>query len=140
MACCSPAALVERRRPRVGTLALTDHDTRGLSRSARRLQAAGMRFVPGVELSATGAAKLFTWSGCRSTSSTRHCTTHCAGCSASAGAPREIGERLEKRARLPGRELPRLAAGGAAPTRLHLARLLVERGLARDTQTPSTAG
>ena len=46
----------------------------------------------------------------------------------------EIGERLEKRARLPGRELAANAAAGAAPTRLHLARLLVARGHARDTQ------
>ena len=42
--------------------------------------------------------------------------------------------RLEKRARLPGRELAARAAGCAAPTRLHLARLLVERGFARDSQ------
>jgi predicted metal-dependent phosphoesterase TrpH len=47
---------------------------------------------------------------------------------------REMGERLEKRARLPGRELAEIASGCAAPTRLHLARLLVERGFARDTQ------
>jgi predicted metal-dependent phosphoesterase TrpH len=48
---------------------------------------------------------------------------------------REIGERLEKRARLPGRELAEEAASrSAAPTRLHLARLLVARGFARETQ------
>ena len=45
-----------------------------------------------------------------------------------------MGERLEKRARLPGRELAAIAASSAAPTRLHLARLLVARGFARDTQ------
>jgi predicted metal-dependent phosphoesterase TrpH len=45
-----------------------------------------------------------------------------------------MGERLEKRARLPGRELAGIAAQAAAPTRLHLARLLVARGFARDTQ------
>ena len=47
---------------------------------------------------------------------------------------REIGERLEKRARLPGRELAARAASATAPTRMHLARLLVEGGHARDTQ------
>jgi len=47
---------------------------------------------------------------------------------------REIGERLEKRARLPGRELAATAATVTAPTRLHLARALVARGHARDTQ------
>jgi predicted metal-dependent phosphoesterase TrpH len=46
----------------------------------------------------------------------------------------EIGERLEKKARLPGRELAAHAGGASAPTRLHLARLLVERGHARDTK------
>ena len=46
----------------------------------------------------------------------------------------EIGERLEKRARLPGRELAARAASVTAPTRLHLARALVARGHARDTQ------
>ncbi len=54
---------------------------------------------------------------------------------------REIGERLEKRARLPGRELAARASQATAPTRLHLARLLVEQGHARDTQeAPSIAG
>jgi hypothetical protein len=35
---------------------------------------------------------------------------------------------------LPGRELAAAAADAGSPTRLHLARLLVERGHARDTQ------
>jgi predicted metal-dependent phosphoesterase TrpH len=47
---------------------------------------------------------------------------------------REIGDRLEKKTRLPGRELAAEAATATAPTRLHLARLLVARGHAGDTQ------
>ena len=83
-----------------------------------------------------GAAKLFTSSGWKSTRGTPGLdSAHVAGCSRAASrACREIGERLEKRARLPGRELAAAAAGAPAPTRLHLARLLVERGFARDTQ------
>ena len=54
---------------------------------------------------------------------------------------REIGERLEKRARLPGRELAAIAASATAPTRLHLARLLVEaRPSPATRRKPSTAG
>jgi predicted metal-dependent phosphoesterase TrpH len=133
----TPAALVERARLRgVGTLALTDHDTvAGLAEASGACAAAGIRFVAGVELSAS-------WKGQ---------TIHIVGLEVDAGHARfnehlaavlerrrtrlaEIGERLEKRARLPGRELAALAGGATAPTRLHLARLLVERGHARDTQ------
>ena len=50
----SPAALVERARTRrVGTLALTDHDTTaGLAEARAACAASRIRFVPGVELSA----------------------------------------------------------------------------------------
>ena len=50
----APAALVERaRNASVGTLALTDHDTTaGLGEARAACAAAGIRFVPGVELSA----------------------------------------------------------------------------------------
>ena len=41
---------------------------------------------------------------------------------------------VERKARLPGRELAAAAGDCPSPTRLHLARLLVERGHARDTQ------
>src|SRR6187551_2868866 len=50
----SPAALVGRaHRRNVGTLALTDHDTvAGLAEARVACDAAGMRFIAGVELSA----------------------------------------------------------------------------------------
>ena len=133
----APAELVARARSRgVHTLALTDHDTvDGLPEAQSACDQSGIRFVPGVELSAA-------WRGQ---------TIHIVGLQIQAGqAPlrshltrvlerrqarlREIGERLEKRARLPGRELAEIAAQATAPTRLHLARLLVERGFARETQ------
>lgn len=133
----SPSALVERAHTRnVGTLALTDHDTTaGLDEAQAACAAHGIRFVPGVELSAN-------WRGQ---------TIHVVGLEVDARQPglgthvdsvrarrrerlSEIGERLEKKARLPGRELAEAAGASPSPTRLHLARLLVEHGHARDTQ------
>jgi predicted metal-dependent phosphoesterase TrpH len=133
----TPSELVSRAQlRRVSRLALTDHDTTaGLAEAKAACDQAGIGFVPGVELSAA-------WRGQ---------TIHIVGLEVEAQSEalraylsrvlerrqvrlKEIGERLEKRARLPGRELAEIAAQATAPTRLHLARLLVERGFARDTQ------
>jgi 3',5'-nucleoside bisphosphate phosphatase len=133
----SPAALVERARGRnVGTLALTDHDTiAGLAEASAACDAAGMRFIAGVELSAQWRGQAIHVVGLRVDTSHAGFNGHLAGVLARRRARlAEIGDRLEKKARLPGRELAAQAAGVTAPTRLHLARLLVERGFARDTQ------
>ena len=133
----TPSELVARAAARgVSRLALTDHDTTdGLAEARAACDQARIGFVPGVELSAA-------WRGQ---------TIHIVGLDVQAQSDplraylsrvlarrqtrlREIGERLEKRARLPGRELAEIAAQATAPTRLHLARLLVERGFARETQ------
>ncbi len=134
----SPAALVERAQGRrVGTLALTDHDTiAGLAEARTACDAAGIRFVPGVELSAGWRGQTIHVVGLQ-------IDEHHLGLREHLEAVRnrrrarlvEIGERLEKRGRLPGRELAATAAAESpSPTRLHLARLLVQRGFARDTQ------
>ena len=134
----SPAALVERARGRrVGTLALTDHDTTaGLAEARAACDAAGIRLVPGVELSAGWRGQTIHVVGLQ-------IDEHHQGLREHLDAVRdrrrarlaEIGERLEKRGRLPGRELAATAAAESpSPTRLHLARLLVQRGFARDTQ------
>jgi hypothetical protein len=133
----SPTALVERARTRhVGTLALTDHDTvAGLDEARAACARADIRFVPGVELSAGWRGQTIHVVGLEIDE--RH-----AGLRAHMEAVRtrrrqrlaEIGERLEKKARLPGRELAAVAGEFASPTRMHLARLLVERGHARDAQ------
>jgi predicted metal-dependent phosphoesterase TrpH len=133
----APAALVERARLRnVGTLALTDHDTTaGLEEARAASAASGIRFVAGVELSAM-------WKGQTIHIVGLQIDEHHAGLQTHLGAVlarrqtrlKEIGERLEKRAKLPGRELAAIAANATAPTRMHLARLLVERGHAKDTQ------
>jgi len=133
----SPAALVERARGRnVGTLALTDHDTvAGLAEARAACDASGLRFVAGVELSAQWRGQAIHLVGLEVDPEHAGFTSHLAGVLARRRARlTEIGERLEKKARLPGRELAALAGHAAAPTRLHLARLLVERGHARDTQ------
>ena len=133
----APAELVERARARgVSTLALTDHDTTaGLAAARAACDAASMRFVPGVELSANWRGQTIHIVGLeideRHGGMQAHLSRVLERRQARLG---EIGERLEKRARLPGRELAAAAATCAAPTRLHLARLLVTRGFARDTQ------
>ena len=133
----SPAALVERARVRnVGTLALTDHDTiAGLPEARAACDAAGLRFIAGVELSAQWRGQTVHLVGLQIDAAHAAFNEHLSGVLARRRARlAEIGERLEKRARLPGRELATLAAGATAPTRLHLARVLVARGHARDTQ------
>jgi len=133
----APAALVERARTRkVGTLALTDHDTiAGLGEAREACAAAGIRFVPGVELSATWRGQTIHIVGLQVDESHAGFNSHLnAVLERRQTRLREIGDRLEKRARLPGRELAARAASATAPTRMHLARLLVEGGHARDTQ------
>jgi len=133
----APTPLVERARLRgVGTLALTDHDTTaGLAEARAACLASGIRFVPGVELSATWRGQTIHLVGLQIDAARHALGTHLSRVLARRKARLgEIGERLEKRARLPGRELAALAAQGTAPTRLNLARLLVARGHARDTQ------
>jgi predicted metal-dependent phosphoesterase TrpH len=133
----SPAALVERARSRrVGTLALTDHDTlAGLDEARTACGEAGIRFVPGVELSAGWRGQTIHVVGLQVDASHDGLRTHVEAVRERRRARLgEIGERLEKKARLPGRELAAAVSTSPSPTRMHLARLLVERGHARDTQ------
>jgi predicted metal-dependent phosphoesterase TrpH len=133
----APAALVERAKTRrVGTLALTDHDTTaGLAEARAACTASQIHFVPGVELSAQWRGQTIHIVGLQVDESHAGFNSHLdAVLQRRQERLREIGERLEKRARLPGRELAARAAKATAPTRLHLARLLVEGGHARDTQ------
>jgi predicted metal-dependent phosphoesterase TrpH len=133
----APAALVERAQGRrVATLALTDHDTTaGLAEARAACNAAGIRFVAGAELSAGWRGQTIHIVGLQFDEQHAGLNVHLAAVLARRQQRlREIGERLEKRARLPGRELAAAAATATAPTRMHLARLLVARGHAKDTQ------
>ena len=133
----SPAALVARAQGRgVGLLALTDHDTTdGLAEARVACAAAQIRFVEGVELSATWRGQTIHVVGLEVDDTVPQFRAH-VGAVLARRRERlaEIGERLEKRGRLPGREIAAAATRGSAPTRLHLARVLVERGHAKDTQ------
>jgi predicted metal-dependent phosphoesterase TrpH len=133
----APAALVERALSRrVGTLALTDHDTTaGLAEARAACKASQIRFVPGVELSAQWRGQTIHIVGLQVDEAHAGFNSHLdAVLRRRQERLSEIGERLEKRAKLPGRELAAIASEATAPTRLHLARLLVQRGHARDTQ------
>ncbi len=133
----APAQLVERAQGRrVSMLALTDHDTTaGLAEARAACAAVSIHFVPGVELSASWRGQTIHIVGLQIDPENPNLVTHVAQVRARRQARLgEIGERLEKRARLPGKELAAEAAACAAPTRMHLARLLVARGFARDTQ------
>jgi 3',5'-nucleoside bisphosphate phosphatase len=132
----SPTALVERARTRnVGTLALTDHDTTAGLDEARAACGTTIHFVPGVELSATWRGQTIHVVGLQVDTGHRQLRAHLDAVRTRRRERLvEIGERLEKRARLPGRELAATAGESPSPTRLHLARLMVARGHARDTQ------
>ena len=133
----SPTALVERARTRnVGTLALTDHDTiAGLEEARAACAQAGIRFVPGVELSAGWRGQTIHVVGLQIDEQHAGLRSHLDAVRARRRQRLAvIGERLEKKARLPGRELATVAGESPSPTRMHLARLMVERGHARDTQ------
>jgi hypothetical protein len=133
----APAALVQRAAGRkVDTLALTDHDTlAGLAEAREACDEAGIRFVPGVELSASWRGQTIHVVGLEVDAQHAELRRHVDAVRARRRERlAEIGERLEQRARLPGRELAALAGESPSPTRLHLARLLVQRGHARDTQ------
>lgn len=134
----SPSALVARAAARgVGLLALTDHDTvAGCEEARAACEAAGIRFVAGIEISTQ-------WRGQ---------AIHVVGLGVDATSPalaaqvddvanrrRErvlaIGERLETRGHIAGREIAAAAlAAGGIPTRMHLARALVAFGFADGTQ------
>jgi predicted metal-dependent phosphoesterase TrpH len=121
----------------VGLLALTDHDTlAGCETAARACAQAGVRFVAGVEVSTE-------WRGQSIHVIALAPRAQDAGLDAHLDDIRTrrrarilaIGERLERRARLPGTEIARLILERhAVPTRVHVARALVERGDVADVQ------
>jgi predicted metal-dependent phosphoesterase TrpH len=118
----------------VQQLALTDHDTvAGCAAAQAACAARELRFVPGVELTCL-------WRGQE---------LHVLGLGIDPDDPalatqlhellgrrrerlREIGARLERRGKLPGRELAERCLQHEVPTRQHLARELVAQGHARD--------
>ena len=132
-----PAALVRHVAARgVGTMALTDHDTVAGCESARAacIEAA-IRFIAGVEVSCSWRGQAIHVIGLAPRLADPDLAAHLR-------AIRElrrdrillIGERLADRKALPTRELvARLVSETEVPTRMHLARELVQAGLADST-------
>jgi predicted metal-dependent phosphoesterase TrpH len=133
----SPTELVELAASHgVRMLSLTDHDcTDGLAEASRAAAANGIRFIPGVEISAT-------W---------QNRTLHIVGLGIEPDAPalqqglaaqqklrderaQEIGRRLAKRGIDDAYAGARELAGSAEITRTHFARHLLARGHARTFQ------
>jgi predicted metal-dependent phosphoesterase TrpH len=131
----APAELVARAHAEgVGLLALTDHDvTDGLAEAAAAAARLGMRFVPGVEVSAT-------W---------RHETVHIVGLGIDPGnarlqaglarlrerrdwRAREIGARLKRKNIADAYAQARALVRGRVVSRTHFAQSLVRRGLVPD--------
>ncbi|NCA69651.1 MAG: PHP domain-containing protein [Sphingobacteriia bacterium] len=131
----SPTALVRRAREvGIEVLALTDHDTTaGLAEAGRAAHACGVRLIAGVEISVT-------WSG-----RTLHVLglgidpeTACLHAGLSrlleyrAWRAEEIGRRLARHGIVGAYEDAKALSSGRLIGRTHFARVLVDRGLARD--------
>ena len=135
----APAQLVALAAQRqVGVLALTDHDTTaGCAEAAAACASHGIGFVPGVELT-TGWRNQEVHVVGLGVAPDHH--TLQARCDEVLALRRAriaaIGARLAREPALAGTDIagPLLAQPGV-PTRLHLARALHARGLARDVQT-----
>jgi len=115
-------------------LALTDHDTTaGCAAAAQACQAHGIQFLPSCELSALWRGREVHVVGLRVACDTPQLQAHVHAVRALRIARlTAIGERLT-RCGLDGAGLTaQVLALPGTPTRLHLARALVERGLARD--------
>jgi hypothetical protein len=121
----------------VTLLALTDHDSvAGCEQAANACAALGLRFVAGCELSLSWRGQAIHVVGLAIDTRAEALRTHVEGIAhRRLERLREIGERLERRGRLPGRDLvARVAARVPLPTRTHVARELVAIGAAGDVQ------
>jgi len=131
----SPTELVTLAAARqVGLLALTDHDTlAGCAEAAQACARHGIEFLPGSELTASWRGRELHVIGLRLAADTPELVAQLNGVrSQRIERVRAIGQRLE-RCGLPGTEIAdAVLAQPGTPTRLHLARELVERGHAAD--------
>ena len=137
----TPAALMALVAARgVGLAALTDHDTlAGCDEARRACEPLGLRFVAGVEVTASWRAQELHVIGLAPREDDSALAAHLKDIRARRRQRLiAIGERLTQRGALPVQPLIETLlqqyddAGGRAPTRLHLARALVAAGHARD--------
>ena len=130
-----PRALIELCAARgVRLAALTDHDTvAGCTAARAACGEFGLQHVAGVEVSCTWNGQTLHVIGLGFDLTDTALTNHLAEiCQRRAARIAEMGERLERKARLPGRQLAaEILATASVPTRMHLARALVSQGHAR---------
>jgi hypothetical protein len=122
----------------VRLLALTDHDTMaGCDAAALACAREGVGFVAGVEVSTSWRGQSIHVIALAPRIADAALVAHLQGVRARRHARiLAIGERLERRAHLPGREIAQgILERHAVPTRVHVARALVERGDADDVQS-----
>jgi len=132
----APAALMQWVAAQGVTLAaLTDHDTvRGCAEAEQTCAVLGMGFVPGVEITAGWQGQELHVLGLGIDPSSDALNHHLSTVRNLRHARLiEIGRRLERKKQLVvGEAIEVLCKTHDSPTRLHLARLLVERGVAQD--------
>jgi predicted metal-dependent phosphoesterase TrpH len=132
----SPSELVAlAARREIGLLALTDHDTiDGCAAAASACDAAGIRFVPGIELSCQWREREIHIVGLRLELANAALQAFCqAAQQRRHERMRSMAQRLT-RAGLPGDTLAADALAATAPTRTHLARALCRHGLSGNVQ------
>jgi len=132
----SPAALVaQAARRQVDLLALTDHDSvAGCAEAQAACAQAGIRFVPGAELSCQWREREIHVIGLRLDPAAPALQAHCGAMLASRRQRIEVIARRLTRAGLPGIELAALTQQAPLPTRTHLARAMVQLELAPSVQ------
>jgi predicted metal-dependent phosphoesterase TrpH len=132
----TPAALMQWVAERGVTLAaLTDHDTvRGCAEAEQTCATLGIGFVPGVEITASWQGQELHILGLGIDPASKALNLHLSTVRKLRHARLiEIGRRLERKKQLVvGEAIEELCSTHDSPTRLHLARLLVERGVAKD--------
>ena len=132
-----PAELVARAHARgVHVLALTDHDsTEGLAEAAAAAEGIGLGLVPGVEISVSWNSQTVHIIGLHIDPANQALQAGLAGLRGFRDwRAQEIARRLEKHGIADTYEDAKAYAKGTIVSRTHFARLLVERGEARDLQ------
>jgi 3',5'-nucleoside bisphosphate phosphatase len=134
----APAVLVAQAATRgVQTLALTDHDTTAGHAEARvAADAAGIRFIPGVEVTAGWRGQEIHVVGLGIDAANESLRTHLALIVKLRHARVErMGERLRRSPKFAGFDpVKSVLDSNAVPTRTHVARAIVAQGLAKSTQ------
>lgn len=135
----SPASLIARAVGNgVSVLALTDHDeVRGLAPAAEAAREAGLILIPGVEVSATWAGRTIHVLGLGIDPDNSQLLN---GLATQAASRLQRAIRISERLQLAGiadafRTAAECAAESGVPGRGHFARLIVERGYARDLKS-----